>query len=603
MRDNKIFQENLERLSFSLMPQVVEKLKRYNKTAHPKKPIPEYKEDEANTWISRLQLKNINVLYIYGLGSGSFYPYVKPWLMENEEHYLVVLENDIHVLHHTLGLKIAERILSDSQTHLFFWENDKKEREELFFSDIAWFFVNLPYHITALKRKKDENIELFRKLNEKIEAYSSDAASAYQSTMLCGESFYINYYSNLTSIIDASRASNLYRKFKNIPVIICGSGPSIEKQLPLLRKLQNRFLIMASGSSLAPLSINEINPHFSVFIDPTPNLQRHLKNHLAFETPSLYRNRVFHQTIKNHHGPRIHINGSGRYFISDWFERYMKIEDHEHISEGISVSTFSISIAAALGCSTIILLGMDLAYTNGREYASGIEKNNASFSKEKQIDIIDIFGNLNKTKADWIRESIWISNFSHVHPEISFINASEGGIGFEGIENITLKETSKRFSPFQYDLRNRIHTEISQSFFERPSKENIFQFMREVKKSLLKCLNLCRKMLETLSESLEKLYQTKSEIEHTGKLPVTLIAEEMKREPAYQYILSPLLDYYVRTKARKEYRIKRLSARLPEMETTLSRLSIEVEKITYLEHAAESNIDYIDYALSFESKE
>jgi hypothetical protein len=83
-------------------------------------------------------------------------------------------------------------------------------------------------------------------------------------------------------------------------------------------------------------------------------------------------------------------------------------------------------------------VGLDLSYTDSAAYAKGIEWPNSM--PTDVIEGIDIEGNPVLTRWMWLKESHWISMFAKDNPSVEFINATEGGIGFENVPNENLED-------------------------------------------------------------------------------------------------------------------------------------------------------------------
>jgi hypothetical protein len=77
-----------------------------------------------------------------------------------------------------------------------------------------------------------------------------------------GKRWIRNFFKNLGLINEAL----LYRE-TDIPVIITGCGPSLEKTLPFIRNLQDQCIILASSSSLMALQNNGINADIIIATD------------------------------------------------------------------------------------------------------------------------------------------------------------------------------------------------------------------------------------------------------------------------------------------------------------------------------------------------
>jgi hypothetical protein len=86
-----------------------------------------------------------------------------------------------------------------------------------------------------------------------------------------GKKWFKNFFKNLKNLKHAF----LYRD-TSLPVIITGSGPSLEKTLPLIKRMQDKSLIIASSSSVMALSHNGISPDLVITTDGGSWALRHI---------------------------------------------------------------------------------------------------------------------------------------------------------------------------------------------------------------------------------------------------------------------------------------------------------------------------------------
>ncbi len=214
----------------------------------------------------------------------------------------------------------------------------------------------------------------------------------------------------------------------------------------MLPALKERALLFAGSSALNALIPKGIIPHFGVAIDPNLAQYSRVAVTQPYAVPFFYRNRLFHEALKAIKGPRLYLTGSGGYDIAHWFEEQLHIEG-ENLDEGHNVVNFCLEIAQALGCNPIILVGVDLAFTNQQHYADGIIANlnlteedfkTAGDFESTPLLKKDITGQPVMTLWKWITEADWISKFAHRYPETMILNATEGGLGFQDIPNLTL---------------------------------------------------------------------------------------------------------------------------------------------------------------------
>ena len=79
-----------------------------------------------------------------------------------------------------------------------------------------------------------------------------------------------NFKQNL--LLQDSGIHDWKNKFKGRPMVLVSAGPSLDKQLPLLKKIyeEKLFIIGAVGTAVKPLLKAGIEPHFLSIIDPNP---------------------------------------------------------------------------------------------------------------------------------------------------------------------------------------------------------------------------------------------------------------------------------------------------------------------------------------------
>lgn len=437
---------------------------------------------DLTAWRSRLNLEGVEVLYVYGLGTGELYTQFVSWLREKRERQLVVLEADTGVI--ATVLQQQAPILFDAQVSIE-WIADRKallqELSELYpVAGIA--VIALPGMETAAFQKI--RLQLLRR---------TSLSYALFVDRLYGYRLFENFVRNVPQLERAFYANGLKQAFAGIPAIICGAGPSLKADIETLRTLEGRALIIAGGSAIAALSAAGIEPHFAIAIDPNPEEQIRLQNSFAYECPFLFSTRLCPAVFATCNGPfgylRAGIGGAAEL----WLEEKLALTDPllgEHLSdESISVTTLALAFAQHIGCSTIILSGMDLAYTGGNRYAPGVRHQTTSqtleISKSPQDRLLrkkDKRGNFVKTAVRWVMEAASIAHFAKKHPEIQWRNATEGGLPISGILQQSLRTIE---FPLQWDLRGMIAKEIALHPFPSLPSENP---LPDLKQSLIRLI-------------------------------------------------------------------------------------------------------------------
>lgn len=562
---------------------------------------PEDPISEANKWFSDLDLTGVSVIYVYGIGLGYYYDAAVNWLRANRNNFLVFIEDDLEVLHHFLETEKANLILYDQQVWVSYLGGDVTALDSL-----TAIFVMKEYKVTALDfYRRTREIELSY-LKSKIGFYIHLREGSYIEYSDHGRNFFRNFYRNIMLLPQASQGTGMFGRFKDIPAIICGAGPSLGKNIEVLSTLRDKAIIFAGGTAMNALNATGFLPHFGVGIDPNPAQYTRLIMNQAYAVPFFYRNRLLHQALKTVHGDHLYIAGSTGYDISEWFENNVNVLRTD-ISEGCNVINFSLAIAHAMGCNPILFVGLDLAYTDSRSYAPGIlnhplherrEYFRTKSSDEELINRNDIHGQPVFTLWKWIAESLWFSNFARLHSGRIFINATEGGIGFTGIPNVPLSIAAEKLLTKQWDFEGMIHAEI-QNYPMPPevTDEAIKQNMETLAEGLKRCEVLCAKIQEDFEETSVKIRADQPVPSDFLSAKGSEALEALKKEPAYRYLLKTFDENFLEMYKRDYERLTYDRDMLGEKESNLKKTNLDATCYGFLKETAKANYKLIEEVL------
>jgi hypothetical protein len=516
-------------------------------------------EKSVQEWFASLSLEGVQVLYVYGVGKGEYFLPLREWLEDDEERYVVFLESDLKILSELLYCKLATAMLSHPRVQVHHLEH-----EDFASPILDWlidFFQAMPAQISAISPYRVQYAGFYQRLHETLmhRSYTAHVMRAEHADHGC--LFYRNFYRNLKHLPRACHGNQLFGKFSGVPAIICGAGPSLQQNIHQLHGLADRALIFAAGSALSALSTASIQPQLGVGIDPTALHHQRTLAHQAFSIPLFYRSRMHYDAVEAHHGPRLYINGAGgSYTLPEWIEEELQIS-HDIIDEGYSVATFALGIAYAMGCYPIIFVGMDLAFSEDKLYAAGILKEELSLPKdrggkgfERPILMKDVFGKDIYTLSKWVCEADWISNFAQQHSQCTLINATEGGIGFSNVPNMSLSQVTQRYLQRSYDLKGRLSCIVHQSQLTQVTREKVDARMNEIKASLERCVEWGRQLTQEWQRYAQCLAHLTEPPEMIGTGLTALLETELEEELAYRHVLAPLVAFDAHVQFRRTFR-------------------------------------------------
>ncbi len=556
---------------------------------------------EALDWFKTLELEKVSYVIVYGVGLGYYYEVIEEWLKKGKDRHLVFLEDDLAVIHALLEKEIGTRILKNPKVQLVYF---KDLFDEGVFESLYWHLAMKRFSVIALNSYKISKEVQLKELQSKIALDAGVNNALVDEYLKYGIGFHLNFYHNMLSLPDAYLGNDLFGKFKGMPAIICGAGPSLQKHLGQIEALKSKAIIFAGGSALNVLSSASLKPHFGAGLDPNFELLKRLSDS-RLDIPFFYRNRIHYEALKEIKGERLYITGAGGFGTPQFFEERLGIE-REWIDEGHNVINFIVEIASAMGCNPIIFLGMDLSFTDMKQYADGVLENakvtrqeivEKKNDEDKAIVKTDIFGKPVYTLWKWVAESHWMGKYAKEHPDISFINCTEGGIGFPDVPNQALSQVMEDELKNIYDLNNKIHKEIQDVKLKGITREKVVSLMEELKISFERTLPCFDLLIKDVEEEMAKV-KAKGLKENEEALQSNLAAlaeTELMEEAAYRFVLESFGMIMGRLLAREAHAIS--ASRLSKANKHIKKLQLKIKKLCYLRDVAFANAELIAFAL------
>lgn len=202
---------------------------------------------------------------------------------------------------------------------------------------------------------------------------------------------------NAAQLLERPNFSRLEGVADGLPAVVVAAGPSLDKQLETLKQIQDRVLIVAIGQSLKALRTAGIRAHLVHVVEsqdvthqfrlagPGPPIQLVL-------TPSAHADLFRLPTAETF------VNYPTTNRFAQWIAA--GLGETRWTGGGATVAQGAVAVAAAAGANPILLIGQDLAYTDGKTYGSTtvygdlelVEKNDGSFAYTNMDDKWELFG-------------------------------------------------------------------------------------------------------------------------------------------------------------------------------------------------------------------
>lgn len=462
-----------------------------------------------NLTLFQNKYKKYPVLFFYGFGNGMFYK----TLCENKNHkHIIVFEDELEILALALHLFDFSKELKNEKlilfhtpnittaqlTTLFMYEHIQKSVKIFNLFIHSDFYLKFYSHqIQELNKKLIENIR-FIVLAKGNDPYDS----------IIGIKHMLN---NLPKLLNHGVFQNFLkaRKQKVKNAIIVSTGPSLTKQLPLLKKYANKATIFCADSAYPILAKHDIKPDYVCMLERDDIVSKCFDNDfkefdkgILFILASVVHKEVIEFLERNNR----------EYMLAHrplHFAVSLNLKEFGYIGVGASVANMAYELAASLRHENIIFIGQDLAYaedgsSHPREHIYGNEGEKIrgevytlAYGGEKQVRTQltwNLFRQAFEKDIFWAKEKLKINTY----------NCTQGGARIEGTIEKPFKEVCETL--LKEDLEKPFdkpkileNNEIKNKFLQ--TQKLLIKNVEQSEKFIKKCQNELKKLDFELSKS------------------------------------------------------------------------------------------------------
>ncbi|EHE0357081.1 motility associated factor glycosyltransferase family protein, partial [Campylobacter jejuni] len=483
-------------------------------------------EEEINFFYQSILEKTPRYPFIciYGIGNAL--------LIKNlAKHYkhLFVFESEIELFILALSTIDLSEELCSGKIYLVDIEEERVDIQLLILFDMKdiseylslyEMFVNNVYYkkfYEDIWHKADELCE------KNIKVVIRNLGSNSDLSFECYSHLLQNIPSMLESIPFQRILSERKNKFEN--AIVVSAGPSLAKQLPLLKACQDKAVIFCADGALSMLEKEGIIPDYVTNLDFTDLAMKFFQNKENLKQSIIALECATHPNIVrslNAENCMIVLRNKALY------QRF-NLNDFGYIDTGTHVSHFSYTLALALGFKNIIMIGQDLAFDKeGNSHSKGFDFGE-KFSGEENIDKLKVPAYAGKgevlTHITWNDYRIKLEYlFACNDQKAKFYNATEGGARINFTEELSFKECCEKFLTKEkpkFELPKSLTKNRSDKLLVK-FKEKIQKDQENAKRFLDDALALKQILENILSkdfilplEFLEKVYQNIENFNHS----------------------------------------------------------------------------------------
>ncbi|KPK32064.1 MAG: hypothetical protein AMK70_11275 [Nitrospira bacterium SG8_35_1] len=480
--------------------------------------------NKAIDLLGNIEKEGIVVLFGFGLG------YFAEAILERFEqgHILLIYEANPEIFKHALSVKDFSKLLDSDKVKIILGKDADNfsvihSHHHLIINGKFWVVKHEP----SIKLNAHAYDNFFRRLNE--EKSLSDIGVS--TNIRRGKEFTNAFLSNIHSIIRKPGVAGLKDIFKGCTAIVISAGPSLDKNIHLLKKIKGKAVLIATGGSLPSLLTCDIVPDLAVEVDPVAdniedkfNENPELKN-----VPFICLEQYTPELVNIYPGP-LFINTVPNNLASIWLRNYWEEKGSIECFGG-SVAHLAFATAEYIGADVIAFVGQDLSYKHDRlhtvGYSDDLDRRLEKASEEKQenmlggIPVKDIFGEEALSIMQFIVFKTSFENRIRGSEKI-VVNATEGGLPIEGATNMRLvdfideycigQEEMDTFSVLSGLLNQKVDCRLDDLIDEVVMARKKYESIKRASNQILKHVKRVEKLKERRNEEAHELNNLLSKI-------------------------------------------------------------------------------------------
>ncbi|HEF3156511.1 TPA: motility associated factor glycosyltransferase family protein, partial [Campylobacter jejuni] len=458
---------------------------------------------------------------IYGIGNAL--------LIKNlAKHYkhLFVFESEIELFILALSVMDLSEELCSGKIYLVDIKEERVDIQLLILFDMKDMFEYLSLYEMFVNNSfyKQFQQDDWYKANTLCEKNIEVIVRNLNSSLHIGFECYSHLLQNIPFMLESIPFQRILNERKNKfdNAIVVSAGPSLAKQLPLLKAYQDKAVIFCADGALSMLEKEGIIPDYVTNLDCRDLAMKFFQNK-ENKTSLNILSCATHPSL-------VHFLDNKSVVLRDdpLYQRF-NLNDFGYIDTGTHVSHFSYTLALALGFKNIIMIGQDLAFDEeGNSHSKGFSYGE-QFSGEKTVPTLKAQAYAGKgevlTHITWNDYRIKLEYlFACNDQKAKFYNATEGGARINFTEELSFKECCEKLLTKEkpkFDIPKSLTKNRSDKLLAK-FKEKIQKDQENAKRFLDDALALKQILENILSkdfllplEFLEKVYQNIENFNHS----------------------------------------------------------------------------------------
>jgi hypothetical protein len=352
-------------------------------------------------------------------------------------------------------------------------------------------FLSVGYKTIVIPPLTYQNADYYDDVLSELNSLFKETQVELGTQSAFSRKFYSNIIDNWQNILTTPGIHDLKNKLVRKPALIVSAGPSLDKNIALLKNAVGKALILSVDTAFTPLMQAGIRPDFAIAIDPDISTNKAFPQEMNGPKPCLVFDPCVPVSVPNRFKNKRMLDSDVS--LSRWIAKYY--EEKGSLGKSFSVAHTAFLFAQHLGCRPIIFTGQDFSFHSKRLHCSG------SMHSETHLDLIDssqtrnivedkrlksfasslenakdIFGqDTQTTLALATYKNCFVEN---IQDPGNVFNATEGGVPMQGICNLTLRELLMHHCTKTISFPDDFHN--GHSFNNKTSRTAILQELKSL---------------------------------------------------------------------------------------------------------------------------
>lgn len=487
---------------------------------------------------------NVDTIILFGIGNG----YALEYIIENYKNLyeIIVVEPSLQIFkayleEHDFTNLFKNKSKKDLYTTFIVNKSEDFVVDTLYFKMLESKNISMVFHISYCSVFNSYYNNMTINLAKLLKVKTGDIVTFAGTWQL----WLMNSIKNL-KIKDTIPMESILDIFKGKTAVIVSAGPSLNKNIHLIEKLKEKAIIFAVGSAIKILDSKGIVPHFRVAIDGFPAENKIFNNIDTNASALMFTNQLYYEILPEYKGDKI------RYILeSEYLGKYIYKKVHIPFREflsGASVANGTLNFLCELGCKRIIFMGQDLSYTEEGLHAKGLstEKEDKKWVEKQKYTVVEnIYGEKVYAIDAYLQMKYAMEATVKRYSNIEFLNATEGGLGIDGTENVKAQQVldEKLKEEENIEIKEEIRSILSDENIKKEYDKKIKLGLYIMKEELLKVSEIQEEMIKFLGD-LNKLKQKDVSLNRieNGIRYLETLEEKLEEIPVYKEVISRALQ-------------------------------------------------------------